>query len=147
MSAITSLEQRAFVKVQVARGVKPVDIYGQLVEACGNNALQKRTVQRWVAAFKKGRTSAEKMGGPGRPRTCANAKHVTAVRNLLKHDRRWTCTEVANQVGISNKAAHTILTKKLRLRKIAAKWIPHSLTEVQKWHRYATARLHLRRWR
>ena len=29
------------------------------------------------------------------------------------------------------------------MRKIAAKWVPHSLTEQQNWCRYETCRIHL----
>ena len=31
------------------------------------------------------------------------------------------------------------------MRKIAAKWVPHALTEQQKWFRYETCRIHLQR--
>ncbi|KAJ4436145.1 hypothetical protein ANN_18772 [Periplaneta americana] len=31
-------------------------------------------------------------------------------------------------------------------KKLAASWVPHNLTEAQKWHRYATALLHLQRY-
>ncbi|GFX08459.1 mariner Mos1 transposase [Trichonephila clavipes] len=33
------------------------------------------------------------------------------------------------------------------MRKIAASWVPHQLTEVQKWNRYALAGIHLKRYR
>ena len=32
------------------------------------------------------------------------------------------------------------------MRKIAAKWVPHELTEQQKWCRYETCRIHLERY-
>ncbi|KAJ4440407.1 hypothetical protein ANN_08548 [Periplaneta americana] len=39
-----------------------------------------------------------------------------------------------------------ILKKKLDVRKIAARWVPHNLTKAQKWHRYAIAQFHIQRY-
>ena len=36
-----------------------------------------------------------------------------------------------------------VLKKQLQMRKIASKWVPHDLTEEQKWLRYEAACLHL----
>ena len=36
-----------------------------------------------------------------------------------------------------------ILREDLYIRKIAAKWVPHALTEQQKWCRYETCHIHL----
>ncbi|GFS52305.1 transposable element Tcb1 transposase [Trichonephila inaurata madagascariensis] len=41
---------------------------------------------------------------------------------------------------------HIILNNELLLRKIAAPWIPHAQTEVQRWLRYATCSKHFARW-
>ena len=41
---------------------------------------------------------------------------------------------------------HKILREDLHMRKIAAKWVPHALTEQQKWCRYETCRIHLERY-
>ena len=36
-----------------------------------------------------------------------------------------------------------ILREDLHMRKKAAQWVPHALTEQQKWCRYETCRIHL----
>ena len=41
---------------------------------------------------------------------------------------------------------HKILREYLHMRKIAAKWVSHALTEQQKWCRYETCRIHLERY-
>ena len=41
---------------------------------------------------------------------------------------------------------HKILLEDLHMRKIAAKWLPHALTEQQKWCRYETSHIHLERY-
>jgi len=40
-----------------------------------------------------------------------------------------------------------ILKERLHMSKIASRWVPHSLTEIQKWQRYESARIHLERYR
>ena len=37
--------------------------------------------------------------------------------------------------------------ERLHMRKIASRWVPHSLTEIQKWQRYDSARMHLERYK
>ncbi|GFQ94401.1 histone-lysine N-methyltransferase SETMAR [Trichonephila clavata] len=39
-----------------------------------------------------------------------------------------------------------ILLNELNLRKIATRWVPHVLTEVQRWLRYAIRSDHFARW-
>ena len=41
---------------------------------------------------------------------------------------------------------HKILREDLHMRKIAAKWVPHALTEQQKWRRSETCHIHLERY-
>ena len=41
---------------------------------------------------------------------------------------------------------HKILREDLHMCKIAAKWVPHALTEQQKWCRYETFCTHLERY-
>ena len=142
----TRAEQRVFIKVQVARGRNARQIHKGLREACGDSALPYRTVARWTAAFEAGRQSADKEHGGGRIRTATDQHHVEALRTLLEHDRRWTCSELANELNISSTSVYHMLTHDLGMRKIAARWVPHVLTEVQKWHRWECARVHLERY-
>ena len=48
--------------------------------------------------------------------------------------------------GIDQATVHKILREDLHMRKTAAKWVPHALTEQQKWCRYETCRIHLERY-
>jgi len=40
-----------------------------------------------------------------------------------------------------------IIKERLHMRKIASRWVPHSLTEIQIWQRYESARMHLERYK
>jgi histone-lysine N-methyltransferase SETMAR len=60
-------------------------------------------------------------------------------------DRRWTVTELAQHTGIPASTVRRILRQDLKMRKIAAKWVPHHLHETQKWTRYETCCINLER--
>ena len=55
------------------------------------------------------------------------------------------CEELATHVGISTGSAHTILTRHLQLKKIAARWVPHCLSDVHIQERLASAKEHIHR--
>ena len=48
--------------------------------------------------------------------------------------------DIASCTGISEGSMQTILKKRLYLRKVCAKWVPHLLTEEQKTQRLKCAR-------
>ena len=39
----------------------------------------------------------------------------------------------ASEIGIEKRTIHEVLREYLHLRKIASKWVPNALTEVEKW--------------
>ena len=54
-------------------------------------------------------------------------------------DRPWTACELAEEVGVYHKTVLYILHDILGDRKLAARWMPHEISEVQQWHRYVVA--------
>ena len=58
-----------------------------------------------------------------------------------------TCEETAHSAGISRASAYRILTERLHKRRIAARWVPHGLSEEQKCRRLETAQQLLHRFR
>ena len=53
-----------------------------------------------------------------------DGENVEKVTKLLNDDRRYTCTEIAHELDISHGSAHSILTERLKMRKVAARWVP-----------------------
>ena len=51
----TKLEQRPWIKIEVARGHSTQECFQELCEACGNASLPYCKVARWVEAFREGR--------------------------------------------------------------------------------------------
>ena len=58
-----------------------------------------------------------------------------------------TCEEIAHSAGISRASAYRILTERLHKRRIAAPWVPHDLSEEQKYQRLEIAQQLLHRFR
>ena len=73
-------------------------------------------------------------------------ENVDKKQELLKTDIRLTCGELAREVGVSRGSAHTILTSSLNMRCIAARWVPHCLSDDQKTDRMDIAKTLLKRY-
>ena len=91
-----------------------------------------RTVCRWVKAFKAGKFSVEDDTRPGRPKTSVTKANIAAVKIVVEQDARMSVKDIASCTGISEGSMKTILKKRLDLRKVCARWVPHLLTEEQK---------------
>ena len=87
-----------------------------------------RTVFRWVKAFKAGKFSVEDDTCPGRPKTSVTKANIAAVKIVVKQDARLSVKDIASCTGISEGSVQTILKKRLDLRKVCARWVPHLLT-------------------
>jgi len=98
-----------------------------------------------VQAFRARRQNATDQRRPGRP--SATEAHVSSVARLLETGRRWTIRELAFETGLSQTTVLRILKERLHMRKIASRWVPHSLNEIQKQQRYESARMHLERYK
>ena len=95
-----------------------------------------RTVFKWVKAFKAGKFSIE---AAGRPKTVTRA-NIAAVKIVVEQDARLSVKDIASCTGISEGSVQTILKRRLDLRKVCARWVPHLLTEQQKTQRLKCAR-------
>ena len=67
-------------------------------------------------------------------------KIVEKVTTLVGTDARFTTRHVAKCIGISVGAAHTILRRGLKMKRISARWIPHLVTKEQKLARVRIAK-------
>ena len=97
------------------------------------------TVFRWVKAFKAGKFFVEDDTHPGRPKTSVTKANIAAVKIVVEQDARLSVKDIASCTGISEGSMQTILKKRLDLRKVCARWVPHLLTEEQKTQRLKCA--------
>ena len=91
--------------------------------------LLHRGVARWAAAFQRGRVASADMRRTGRPRTVCTDVARAVIARCLEVDRRWSLQELQTHTCIDQATVHKILREDLHMRKIAAKWVPHALTE------------------
>ena len=59
---------------------------------------------------------------------------------MVEQDARLSVKDIASCTGISEGSVQTTQKKRLDLRKVCAKWVPHLLTEEQKTQRLKCAR-------
>ena len=78
--------------------------------------------------------------------SATTGENVENVAKLLNDDRRYSCDEIAHELDISHGSVHRILTEGLQMRKIAARWVPHMLSESEKHQRVNIARKLLKRY-
>ena len=64
--------------------------------------------------------------------SATDGENFEKVAKLLNDDRRYTCTEIAHELDISHGSAHSILTERLEMRKVAARRVPHMLSDSEK---------------
>ena len=145
MAAVSQEEQRAYIKIEYLRGKTGIEIYENLCEACGTSSVCLKTVYRWLERFSAGKTDILDEPRCGRPVEVTDDYNVEKIKILLDEDRRYTCEELAESIGISHGSAHTILTRHLRMRRVAARWVPHYLTRAQMTDRVEIAQTHLNR--
>ena len=106
----------------------------------GPQTISMRTVFRWVKAFKAGKFSVEDDTRPGRPKTSVTKANIADVKTVVEQDARISVKDIASCTGISEGSVQIILKKRLDLRKVCARWVPHLLTEEQKTQRLKCAR-------
>ena len=129
MTIFTKLEQRSWIKIEVARCRSTQECFQRLREACFDAALPYRTAARWVRAFRERRDAVQDNLRTGRPHV--ENKLVQVLAFLLDTDRQWTARELAAEVGVCHKTVLHTLHHILGYSKFSACWIPHEIFEVQ----------------
>ena len=132
-------EIRSYIKCRIRLNINSKQIFNELCGIYGPQTISMRTVFRWVKAFKAEKFSVEDGTRPGRPKTSVTKATIAAVKIVVEQDARLSVKDIASCTGISEGSVQTILKKRLDLRKICARWVPHLLTEEQKTQRLKCA--------
>ena len=125
-------EIHSYINCRIRLNIDSKQIFNELCGIYGSQTISMQTVFRWVRAFKAGKFSVEDDTRPGRPKTSVTKANITAVKIVVKQDARLSVKNIASCTGISEGSVQTILKKRLDLRKVCARWVPHLLTEEQK---------------
>ena len=133
-------EIRSYIKCRIRLNIDSRLIFNELCGIYGPQTISMRTVFRRVKSFKAVNFSVENDTRPGRPKTSVTKANIAAVKIVVKQDARMSVKDIASCTGISEDSVQTILKKRLDLRKVCARWVPHLLTEKQKTQRLKCAR-------
>jgi len=124
-------EQCVCVKFCFKLGKTFTETFQILQQAYEEDCLSRTQCYEWYQRFKSGRTSIKDDPKSGRP-SSMDDDHIEKVRSVTRENRRLTVCEVSEEVGICKSSCHTILTEKLKMHCVAAKFVPRLLTEEQK---------------
>lgn len=125
-------EYRAVIKYLHLKGMTSSEIHEDMVGTLAESAPSYATITRWVREFKRGRDSVEDDPRSGRPPTAITKDNLDLALQMVMQDRRLSCRQIAERLGVSLERADKILTKELKLSKVSARWVPRLLTPEQK---------------
>ena len=97
-------------------------------QAYGEDCLSLTQCHEWNLRFKWDRTSIEEDPKSGRSSTSTDDDHFEKVFAVTRQTRRLTVREVAEEVAICKSSSHLILTEKLKMCRVVAKFVPRLLT-------------------
>lgn len=125
-------EVRAVIKYLKMKKMTPTEIHTDLQNTLGESAPSYSAVKKWCREFGCGRASCEDGARSGRPVEVSTPENINKVHDLVMADRRRTIGYLEKVTGISSTRIQAILTEKLGLHKVSARWVPRMLTPDHK---------------
>ena len=107
------------------------EIKADLEKVYGDSALKKSGICKWIRWFRERCDTVKDDPKSGHPSTSVTDKVIADVQQHVKQDRRVTVREIAETFSISYGSAHEVLTDKLRMSGVCARWVPRLLTTEQ----------------
>ena len=103
------------------------DCHALLVQAPSDH-----TVFNYFREFQRNKFSAQDAPRSGRPSTSVTEQTIDAVQKIIEDDPHSMYQQIEAILGISSKAINSIIHDYLNLRKVCARWVPHTLIDDQK---------------
>jgi len=85
----------------------------------GEDCISRTQCYEWFKRFKEGRKLVGDDPRPGRLSTSTNDDHVERIHAVIRGNRHLTVREVADEVSISIRPGHQILTEKRQMRRVS----------------------------
>ena len=98
----------------------------------GDSCVGKTAVYRWISEFLSEKSPSNPVDGRGPPFSARDEQNIAQVKALVEGDQHSTVRELSDTCGLSIGTVHTILHDDLHMKKLAARWVPHLLTDEQK---------------
>ena len=122
----TRLKQRAVTEILSAENLTPAEIHRRLQTVCGENTVNRTTVNRWAIKLlecEPGRANIVDQPRSGSPVSVIDDKHQKQVDELIKHDRRITQKQIAGRLGMSKERVGYIIGL-LGFTKVCCRLVP-----------------------
>jgi hypothetical protein len=116
-------------------GITATEMWKMLQQAFGDECMSRTQCFEWYSRFKTGRTSIDEDPRSGQTSMSTDDAHINAIHDLILQNCRLTIREIAEDVGISFGSCQAILTEKLNMHRVAAKFVPCVFAEDQKANR------------
>ena len=129
MTEITEI--RTVIKFFVSCGLTNGQIHEWLEKGFGYNAVTLRTVETWAARFRAGRTSVEDDVRSGRP---TEDGRDALILSHIEENPNASTRSMSDALGIPLTSVYRILTQ-LHFQYFKCKWVPHRLSDDQKFKR------------
>ena len=100
-----------------------MEICDDLHKVYGDSCFANSAISKWMWRFKDGRESTEDDKLTGRPVTITTEKKVAEIQEFILEDRRVTVETVARHFDISYGTAQDIMTNKLGMCRVSARWV------------------------
>jgi len=121
----TRLKEHAVTEFLSAENVTPAEIHGCLQAVCGENTVNRTTVNRWAIKFREcepGPANIVDQPRSGKPVSVIDDKHQKQFDELIKHDRRITQKQIASRLEMSKeRLGYTIGL--LGYTKVCSRWV------------------------
>lgn len=98
----------------------------------GDDCLSRSRVHEWFKRFQEGREDLEDDERSGRPRETVNEENTEIVRQFIKKEPKSSLKYMESELHISAASIYRILTENLSLRKVCARFVPHTLKQHEK---------------
>ena len=121
------------------------DCRPRLVLAWGEQAPSDHTVFNCFREFQCDKFNVQDAPCSGRPSTFVTEQTIDAVRRIIEDDPHSTYQQIEVILGISSAPINSIIHDYLNLRKVCARWMPHTLIGDQKQLRVQFCRHSLKR--
>jgi hypothetical protein len=99
------------------------------MQVCGDNAMKRTAVYKWVTRFSEGRESVTDEEKSGWPTMSRAEENIAKVCQIVNENRRLAIRGIAEQANINRETVRELLTEDLDMREACAKIVPEELTE------------------
>ncbi len=128
------LLQRCCIWFSFAKGRSFADTMGDLKQVFWRESLNERSVRRWWKDFVSGARTRDSLSDKrrsGRPRSARTQENKDLIFDLVQADRRITIAQIMYQTGFTYGSVHRMLKKDLGMSRIAAKFVPRMLSNIE----------------